>query len=82
MALEKGAGEIITGSFSNFSAVCDHLTKRNKNVILGCASWKDKVNMEDALFAGAVISKIGEHFSINCDSSHIAKVMYEKERKI
>jgi 2-phosphosulfolactate phosphatase len=81
MALEKGAGEIITGSFTNFSAVCDHLIGMSKNVILGCASWKDRVNMEDTIFAGAVISKIGEHFSINCDSSHIAKVMYEKGKK-
>ena len=37
--------------------------------------------MEDVLFAGAVISKIGEHFSINCDSSQIAKVIYEKGKK-
>src|SRR5580765_1298771 len=42
IALEKGAGEIITGSFTNFSAVCDHLMEMKKNVILGCASWKDK----------------------------------------
>ena len=33
------------------------------------------------LFAGAVISIIGKHFSINCDSSHIAATMYEKAKK-
>src|SRR5678815_5796009 len=31
MALEKGAPEIITGSFPNLSAVCAHLIKKNKN---------------------------------------------------
>ena len=82
MALEKGAGEIITGAFANLSAVCDHLIAMKKNVILGCAAWKDRVNMEDSLFAGAVISKIGKHFSINCDSSHMAEAMYEKAKKI
>lgn len=81
MALEKGAKEIITGSFPNLSAVCDHLVEMKQNVILGCAAWRDKVNIEDTLFAGAVISKIKEHFSINCDSSHIAEVMYEKGEK-
>jgi 2-phosphosulfolactate phosphatase len=81
MVLEKGAGEIITGSFANLSAVCDHLLKMKKNVILGCASWKDRVNMEDSLFAGAVISKIGEYFSINCDSSRMAEAMYQKGKK-
>jgi 2-phosphosulfolactate phosphatase len=81
MALEKGAGEIITGSFANLSAVCDHLLEMKQNVILGCAAWKDRVNMEDSLFAGAVISKLRDHFSINCDSSNIAEAMYEKGKK-
>lgn len=81
MALEKGATEIITGSFPNLSAVCDHLVEMKKNVILGCAAWKDKVNIEDTLFAGAVISQIREHFTIQCDSSHIAEAMYEKGKK-
>ena len=52
-----------------------------KNVILGCAAWKDRVNMEDMLFAGAVISKIRKHFYINCDSSHIAETIYKKAKK-
>ncbi len=81
MALEKGAQEIITGSFPNLSVVCEHLVSRNQNVILGCAAWKDRVNIEDMLFAGAVISEIGKNFSINCDSSHIASRMYESGKK-
>ena len=81
MALEKGAKEIVTGSFPNLSAVCDHLIEKNRNVILGCAAWKDRVNMEDALFAGAVISKVRAHFDINCDSSHMAEAMHEKGKK-
>ena len=80
MALEKGAGEIITGSFPNLSAVCDHLVDKNIPVILGCAAWKDRINIEDTLFAGAVISRIKNHFSINCDASHIAETMYEQAK--
>jgi len=81
MALEKGAKEIVIGSFANLSAVCDHLTAKNKDVMLACAAWKDRVNMEDSLFAGAVISRVRDHFTINCDSSHIAEKMYEKGKK-
>jgi 2-phosphosulfolactate phosphatase len=81
MALEKGAKQIVTGSFPNLSSVCDHLLASKQNVILGCAAWKDRVNIEDMLFAGAVISHIGQHFSINCDSSHLAETMYEKAKK-
>jgi 2-phosphosulfolactate phosphatase len=81
IALDKHAKGIITGSFPNLSAVCDYLVKKNQHVILGCAAWKDRVNIEDTLFAGAVIARIGDHFSINCDSSHIALTMYEKAKK-
>ena len=76
MALDKGAGSIITGSFPNLSAVCDYLLSQNQNVLLGCAAWKDKVNIEDMLFAGAVINRVKNNFSINCDSSQIAETIY------
>lgn len=81
MALEKGAKEIITGTFPNLGAVCDHLVAKKQNVILGCAAWKDRVNMEDTLFAGAVISRVMKIFSINCDSSHIAGSLFQKAGK-
>lgn len=80
MALASNAKSIITGSFPNLSAVCDYLVEQKQNVILGCAAWKDRVNIEDTLFAGAVISRIKEHFSINCDSSKIAESLYEEAR--
>jgi len=76
MALEKNAKGIITGSFPNISAVCDYLVKQNQPVILGCAAWKDRVNIEDTLFAGAVISRIKNHFDINCDASAMAETTY------
>ncbi len=76
MALEKGAKKIITGSFGNLTAVCDYLIEQKRHVILGCAAWKDRVNIEDTLFAGAVINRIKEHFTINCDASQMAETMY------
>jgi 2-phosphosulfolactate phosphatase len=76
MALAKGATEIITGSFLNLAAVCDHLVEEKHNVILACAGWKDRINMEDTLFAGAVISEIGSHFNIDCDSSQMAHCLW------
>jgi 2-phosphosulfolactate phosphatase len=77
MAVDKGAENIITGSFPNLSAVCDYLIDSKKNVVLGCAGWKDKFNLEDTLFAGAVIKTIGKYFTLHCDSSLMAKEMYE-----
>lgn len=76
MALQNGASEVVTGSFPNLSALCDHLVASNKNVILGCSAWKDKFNLEDTLFAGAVIQRVKAYFTIHCDSSLMAENMY------
>jgi 2-phosphosulfolactate phosphatase len=81
MALEKGADHIVTGSFPNLSAVCNYLITQKQNVLLGCAAWKDRINMEDMLFAGAVINRIKNNFFINCDSSQISETMYTDAKK-
>ncbi|WP_300601835.1 2-phosphosulfolactate phosphatase [Niabella sp.] len=81
MALEQGADDIITGSFPNLSSVCNYLIAQGKNVILACAGWKDKFNLEDTLFAGAVISRVKAHFSIHCDSSFMAEYMYAQNKQ-
>lgn len=80
MALAKGATEIVTGSFLNLTAVCDHLLQKNSPVVLACAGWKDRVNMEDSLFAGAVVSRIGDAFSLNCDSSRMAANLFQQAK--
>ena len=81
MALNNNADTIISGSFPNLSAVCDFLVDQKKNVVLGCAGWKDRFNMEDTLFAGAVIHRIKEWFTIHCDSSLMAEAMYVSQKK-
>ncbi|HTQ27607.1 MAG TPA: 2-phosphosulfolactate phosphatase [Puia sp.] len=81
MALDKGARDIVTGSFPNLGAVCNFLLSKNQHVILACAAWKDKVNIEDLLFAGAVIHQVRQHFDIQCDSSTIAETIYLEARK-
>jgi len=80
MALDKGAKEIIIGSFCNLDTVCDYLIKKGKPVLLACAAWKDKVNIEDTLFAGAVVQKVKEYFTVNCDASGLAETMYADAR--
>jgi 2-phosphosulfolactate phosphatase len=77
MALELGAAEIITGAFANIDAVCNYLIHKKKPVLLACAAWKDRVNIEDSLFAGAVVKRIRPHFEINCDSSQMVEALYQ-----
>ena len=80
MALDKNADTIISGSFPNLTAVCDFLVSEKKNVVLGCAGWKDRFNLEDTLFAGAVIHQIKNEFEIHCDSSLMAESIYAKHK--
>jgi len=76
MALDKSAREIVTGSFPNLSAVCEHLLQKREDVILACAGWKDRVNIEDSLFAGAVINRLKDSFDIEGDASNVAHNLY------
>ncbi|WP_026260465.1 2-phosphosulfolactate phosphatase [Segetibacter koreensis] len=80
MAFAKGCSEVITGAFANLSSVCDYLVSQEKNVILGCSGWKDKFNLEDTLFAGAVIDKVKEQFVIHDDSSLMAREIFRQQR--
>ena len=81
MALANGAEDIITGSFPNLSSVCNYLIQQNKNVVLACAGWKDRFNLEDTVFAGAVIHHIKEQFTIYCDSSFMAETLYSQHKE-
>lgn len=74
----EDSSEIITGSFLNLSAVCDFLLEKKQNVLLACAGWKDRFNLEDALFAGAVATRIRDSFEANCDSVRATTSLYEQ----
>ncbi len=54
----KDAYKVVIGSFLNISALCDWLINENKDVLLLCSGWKNKFNLEDAVFAGAVTDEI------------------------
>ena len=68
----------LIGAFLNISVLCDFLRSDGADVILACAAWKDKVNMEDALFAGAVVKILEEDFEIFDDSSRMCKALYHE----
>ncbi|MEP7232945.1 MAG: 2-phosphosulfolactate phosphatase [Ginsengibacter sp.] len=76
MALSEGARGILTASFCNISSTCDYLISQNKNIILACAGWKDRVNIEDTLLAGAIVNRVKGRFYQNCDACQISESMY------
>jgi 2-phosphosulfolactate phosphatase len=73
----KEPAMIITGAFLNLDAVCAFIIAQQKPVLLGCAAWKDRFNLEDTLFVGAMIDQVKEHFSVQCDSARAAHVLQQ-----
>ena len=56
--VSRHADLVVIGSFLNISYLCDWLLLQNKNVLLLCSGWKNRFNLEDTLFAGAVSEKL------------------------
>jgi len=76
--VSRQASKIIIGSFLNLDAICNYLIVEQKDVILVCAGWKNKFNLEDTLFAGAVLDRLTSDGSVtyNCDSAIGSKHLY------
>lgn len=80
--LASGAKKVVIGSFLNLSALTDWLIRQDENVLLLCSGWKDKFNLEDSIFAGAVMDRLLESgkFGLEEDSSISAKYLYMAAR--
>jgi 2-phosphosulfolactate phosphatase len=72
--LVSSANEIAIGSFLNLSALVDWLVKKDKDVILFCAGWKNRFNLEDTVCAGAFAEKLmaTSLYETICDSTNAA----------
>jgi 2-phosphosulfolactate phosphatase len=69
--LASSAHTIIIGSFLNLSALAEWLSAQDRDVLLFCAGWKNKFNIEDTICAGAIAEKLMEtgYYSTICDST-------------
>ncbi|WDZ99286.1 2-phosphosulfolactate phosphatase [Mucilaginibacter sp. SJ] len=56
--LSRSARKIVIGSFLNLTALSNWLDRQYENVLLVCAGWKNNFNLEDTLFAGALIEQL------------------------
>jgi 2-phosphosulfolactate phosphatase len=69
--LASGASHIVIGSFLNISALTEWILKLDKDVVLFCAGWKNRFNLEDTLCAGAIAERLmnSNLFDTICDST-------------
>ncbi len=72
----KGAKEVLIGSFLNLTSVVRNLLLGENNVLIVCAGWKGRVNLEDTLFAGAVVEKLKDYLGPDCDAPLAAQHLY------
>lgn len=77
LSKEALASKIVIGSFLNLTVLCNWLNQQHEDIILLCSGWKDKFNMEDTLFAGAVIHKLGSSLQIKDDAAKMALDYYQ-----
>lgn len=76
IAKSSGAAEIIIGAFLNLEAVSEYILHAKSDVIIHCAGWKGTPNLEDTLFAGALIDECAEEMNPTGDSALLAHQFY------
>ncbi|MCS6820536.1 MAG: 2-phosphosulfolactate phosphatase [Microscillaceae bacterium] len=77
IAMSKNAHQVIIGAFLNKTAIVKHILSQNRDVVIVCAGWKGKVNLEDTLFAGAVLTAVMGHFHFENDAALLAYCTYQ-----
>ncbi|MBN1117525.1 MAG: 2-phosphosulfolactate phosphatase [Bacteroidales bacterium] len=62
---------VLIGAYLNHQALVNYITKENRDLLILCAGWKGKFNLEDSLFAGALAETLIEtgKFETICDST-------------
>jgi len=74
--LARKAHQVVIGSFLNLQSLCEWIKVQDRNVLLLCAGWKDQFNLEDTLFAGAVVQQLRSSFELYDDASVAAEDLY------
>ena len=79
ITISRGAKGIVIGSFLNLGAVANFLKQDGRDVLIQCAGWKNRFNLEDSLFAGALVNELSAspEFSNLADSAIAAAHLYD-----
>lgn len=76
----KKAAEILIGAFLNRKALINYLVAQPNDVLVLCAGWKGKVNLEDSLFAGSLVEGLKDSFSSEYDSAFITQRLFNEAK--
>lgn len=70
------AKEIIIGAFLNLESISEYILQSKADIVIHCAGWKGTPNLEDTLFAGALIDECAEEMKTAGDSALVAHQLY------
>lgn len=77
----KEAEVIVLGAFVNLKALSLYLKKLDRDILVVCAGWEGQINLEDTLFAGALIDQLIPDFHISGDPALLSHTSYLKVRE-
>ena len=81
--MAASASAIVIGSFLNISSLAEWLSSQKNDVMLFCAGWKNRFNLEDSICAGALAERLMETslYSTICDSTIAALDLWSLAKK-
>ncbi|OFX76966.1 MAG: hypothetical protein A2X12_08000 [Bacteroidetes bacterium GWE2_29_8] len=76
--IAKQKNIVVIGAFLNHRILCNWLIHQQKDILVLCAGWKGKFNLEDTYFAGALIEYLTSYsnFTTTCDSAMASRSLY------
>lgn len=77
--LASSGSQVLIGAYLNISALARHIMEEGRDLLVLCAGWKNKFNLEDTLFAGALAEMVLEddRFYTICDATLGAMDLYD-----
>jgi len=72
----EGSEAILIGSFLNLEALVEYILQLPLGVVVHCAGWKGTPNLEDTLFAGALIDECAEEMEMVGDAALLAHQLF------
>lgn len=69
--LAQNSFRVLIGAYLNFSALVEHILQAERDLLILCAGWKNKFNLEDSLYAGALAEAVlkNNRYITMCDST-------------
>lgn len=83
IAAAGNAAALCVGAFSNITPLSSWLVSQQKDVMILCAGWKNRLNLEDTIFAGALTRLLlnqGFTLDIDSDAALTALTLFEQSK--